>query len=259
MKPLVVTEMKRCLSRRLVRTLIVLALLGIVVAGVITYRAAVVGPTTFRLTDLWPDTAGDGFLLPAAVLLVLTAFVAGTSMVGADWRSGALSLQLTWEPRRARVLVARAAAAMLVAAAIAVVLQLLLVFALLPTALLQGTTEGADLVWWQRLFGGVLRTAVMTGLAATMGIGLATVGRNTAAAVGALFVHLNVVEPLIRALRPSWGRWLIGENTAVFVSGQALVDSPVSPSTLAALVVLTAITAASVAFALVLLRGRDVL
>lgn len=250
-------EVRRALSRRLVRTLVVVALVGIAVAGILAYRNAAVGPDRFRLTDLWPDARSDALLLPAAVLLLLTALVAGASMVGADLRSGTLALVLTWEPRRVRVLAARAASCFAVALVVAVALQVLLVAALLPAALLEGTTAGAGQAWWEDLAGAVLRIAAATGLAAVIGMSLALLFRNTTAAVAAVVLLLNVVEPLARAVRPTWSRWLLAENTATWVTGGPLEDAASSPSALGAAVVLSTATAGALVLAMLAFQRRD--
>jgi len=66
--------------------------------------------------------------------------------------------------------------------------------------------------WWWGLVGGVTRSAVLTGLAAALGASLAMIGRNTAVALGAAFVYLNVVEGVLRAWKPWLGRCFISEK-----------------------------------------------
>ena len=67
MKTLVLLEVRRALSRRLVRVLIVLALIGIGVVGVVAFREAGRNATTdpFALTSLWPEPVEDALLAPA--------------------------------------------------------------------------------------------------------------------------------------------------------------------------------------------------
>src|SRR5437764_174009 len=60
--------------------------------------------------------------------------------------------------------------------------------------------------------GGASRSAVLTGLAAALGASLAMIGRNTAVALGAAFVYLNVVEGVLRAWKPWLGRCFISEK-----------------------------------------------
>jgi hypothetical protein len=65
----------------------------------------------------------------------------------------------------------------------------------------------------------VAPAAALGAFAAAVGLAVATIGRNTAAALGAAFVYFAIVERLIRGLRPAWQRWLVGENGATFLIG----------------------------------------
>jgi hypothetical protein len=53
-----------------------------------------------------------------------------------------------------------------------------------------------------------------------MGASIATIGRNTAAALGIAFGYLAIVENAIRGLRPSWMPWLLGDNSVVVITNQ---------------------------------------
>src|SRR5439155_27264654 len=121
------------------------------------------------------------------------ALRAGASMVGADWRAGTVGTLLTWEPRRGRVLLAKLVSVALLAAAIALVLQILFILALLPAMLGRGTTTGADAEWFRGLVAVLLRGAALVGMAAAVGAAIASLGRNTSAALGAAFGYLVVL------------------------------------------------------------------
>ena len=87
---------------------------------------------------------------------------------------------LTWEPRRTRLNLTRTAACGIAAFVIAFALQVIFLAAFLPAVLANGTTAGADGAWWMSLVLAVVRTAVLTALAAMLAVALATLGRNTA-------------------------------------------------------------------------------
>ena len=63
------------------------------------------------------------------------------------------------------------------------------------------------------------RCAAATMVAGVLGMSVASLGRNTAAALGVGFGYIVVVENLIRVLKPQWQEWLVTDNVAVFVTG----------------------------------------
>ena len=52
-----------------------------------------------------------------------------------------------------------------------------------------------------------------------MGFAIATIGRNTAAALGAGFAYIIVLENILGSSIARWRRWLLLGNVIVFVSG----------------------------------------
>jgi ABC-2 type transport system permease protein len=118
---------------------------------------------------------------------IILGWLVGASLVGAEWHAGTMATLLTWEPRRIRVLVAKLVAAGALVFALAVALQLLLGAALLPAGLLRGTTDGINSDWLRSLSGVGLRVAAVSVVGATMALSIATIGRNTAAALGIAF------------------------------------------------------------------------
>lgn len=242
MMRLLVVELRRDLARRLTRLLVLLAVVIIAVITLAVYGAnkpledesdlppGLVTMTVAQdddprvLTSLWPEEEPvNGYLMVPVLFLTITAFIAGASMVGAEWKAGTFTNLLTWEPRRTRVLASKFAAAGILAGVIAAGLLVLYVGAFLPTIFGKGTTEGADGDWYRWLAAGIVRIALVTGLAATFGAAIATIGRNTSAAVGVAFGYFMVVENLVRGLRPRWQPWLVSENTVLWVT-DARVD-----------------------------------
>lgn len=268
MTALLDVEARRYLSRRLVRVMLGLAVLGILIGGTIMcfkshrldpaearaalqqaeadrqeavlacaggqfgippsevppgqsleeYCRQIVGPAqvydrSFHLTDL------RGALMGMNGIVITLFLVLGASFVGAEWHAGTMTTLLTWEPRRIRVIAAKLLVATGMAFLGAIALQALLGGVLTPVAVLRGTTAGVDATWLRGVIGLALRSAAVAAMAATLGGALASIGRNTAAALGVLFGYLAIVEPLIRGLRPGWGPWLVSNNLGAFLEG----------------------------------------
>jgi hypothetical protein len=91
-----------------------------------------------------------------------------------------------------------------------------------------------------------------------MGLSIATLGRNTAAALGIAFGYLAIVEPAIRGLRPSWSPWLLGDNVIVVITNQTQNTPLVGRSTLEAATLVACYTLALLAAALFAFRRRDI-
>jgi ABC-type transport system involved in multi-copper enzyme maturation permease subunit len=198
------------------------------------------------------------------ILVAMSAFaislgwLLGASLVGAEWHAGTIATLLTWEPRRVGVLAAKLVAAGALAFTLAVLLQLLLGAALLPAGLLRGTTEGIDSGWLRSLGGVGLRVAAVSVLGTAMGLSLATIGRNTAAALGVAFGYLAIVESAIRGLRPRWQPWLLGDNIMVVITNQPQHFPLVDRSTMGAATLLACYTLALLALAVATFRRRDI-
>jgi len=197
-------------------------------------------------------------LLGTAIFLVVGGWLLGASFMGAEWHSGTVATLLTWEPRRLWVFVAKLAAAAAVLFLLALVLQAVLGLVLALVAALRGTTEGADVGWLRSVSGVALRAAAITAMAGAMGFAIATIGRNTAAALGVGFAYLAVVEGLVRGLRPQWHRWLIGDNAGFFLTGQDGGFPPLGRSPLGAAAVIAVYAAVLLLVAVVAFRERDV-
>jgi ABC-2 type transport system permease protein len=186
--------------------------------------------------------------------LVIAALLIAASAIGADWQSRTVTTILTWEARRVRVLAAKVLACIIVSAALSLAVLTALSVAFLPSALFHGTTAGTGGDWWRSLVGVVLRALAMSGIAATIGFSIAMVGRNTAAALGAGFAYIVVIENVVGQFLRGWRRWLVLGNSIVFVSGRTGHNSGVPGRSVAvAGLYLTAVglvllTAAAVAF-----------
>jgi ABC-2 type transport system permease protein len=188
-----------------------------------------------------------------ALLMILAA-----SFIGAEWHAGTITTQLTWEPRRNRVLAAKAIAVALFAFAFFVLAQVLLFGVLSPAAVFRGTTQGVNSAWLQGAAGVVLRGAAAAALASAIAFSLASIARNTAAAVGAVFVYIAILEPLIRSARPKWQRWYLYDNLATFISGHRLEFITTGRSVIGAAFLVSIYALAFVLLAMAIFRQRDV-
>jgi ABC-2 type transport system permease protein len=213
-----------------------------------------VGGEAFAVANL-PDV-----LRGTAFIVLVIALMIGSSSVGAEWQSGSMATLLTWEPRRARVLLVRSVVVASMVFALAVVIQVVLSGLLWFVAIWRGTTAGAGSTLLQHVAGVTLRVAIVAAVTSLLGVSLATIGRNTAAALGAVFVYLAVVESLLRAFAPRFTPWLLGPNTVVFVDGRPSFPSPSATVVTVghALVVTVGYAVVLLAAAVASFRARDV-
>jgi ABC-type transport system involved in multi-copper enzyme maturation permease subunit len=246
-------ELLRLWSRRLVRVLAILAVLGIAVGVTIGTINSKPGNELqlFSLPDLLKGTA---------FILVVIGLVIGASSVGADWQTGGMSTLLTWEPRRVRVLFARTLVVIAVVFALTVALQTLLSLAIAGGASMRGSTVGTGGTWLREVVGVIVRIGGAAVLGAVFGLTLAMIGRNTSAALGASFAYLAIIESLLRGLIPKIGPAMLSSNVVVFVDGRAA-----SPGGDGQLITVTHATVTMAVYACVLLavalamfRSRDV-
>ena len=246
MSALLASELRRMASRRLFRWLAALATLGFLVGAV----SHLVTDDPLRVTQL------HGILEGISFPLVMLSWVVGASAIGAEWQPRTLSALLTWEPRRTRVLVVKLAAAVAFAAAFVVFLEVVSTLVLLPVAYSE-TTSGADGLWWKEYAALGGRIVLVGVAAAAVGFALATIGKNTAAALGGGFAYILVVENLVRAFKPTWSDWLLGTNMARLIEGQPGFGLG-SHSTVTAGVILFLYAAALFLAALSLFRAREI-
>jgi ABC-type transport system involved in multi-copper enzyme maturation permease subunit len=205
---LVRSELLRFRSRRLVKALTIVALFGILLIVVIIAVKSHPGrPSEFSML-----VARD-FLEGTSTLFVIAGWLIGTSLVGAEWQAGTMTTLLTWEPRRFRVLMTKTLAAAIGVFVMMLALVLLFTGLMWLVAATRGSTVGLDasLLWY------AVRLAALAAIGAVLALGLTTVTRNSAAALGIAFAYLLVVEGLIRGFLPGWRGWLLGDNFTEFL------------------------------------------
>jgi hypothetical protein len=264
---LLVVEMRRGLHRKVLRVMIVLALLACAFAGVVGFLSssgktiaelqASKGTHPALLTDWW--TPGqDGAVLTAAIFLILGGFFTGAAIAGAEWRAGTVTTVLTWEPRRVRMNLTRTAAGAILAFALSFGLQVAFLAAFLPAVLAHGTTDGASSGWWISLALALARTSLITAIVSVLGVALATLGRNTAFALGFVFAWMAVIEGVIRGIRPGWAQFLWAENIVTVEEWAQMRNVEFTRGPVLALATLLLYTAVIIAAATITFRRRDV-
>jgi hypothetical protein len=212
----------------------------------------VVSDPRFRLDSLTDIFAG---LSP---LLIILALGLGATFIGAEWSAGTMTTYLTWEPRRTIAFLAKASGGVLFVFLAALAVQAVLGLLLTPVAMLRGTTQGVDAAWFGDTMVMALRSATLCAVLAGIGFALASVARNTAASLIVGFVYFAVLENMLRAFRPNWARWLLGENAALFLVGREQAGIAFDSSPTRAIVTLLAYVLILLSGALMVFRRRDV-
>jgi ABC-type transport system involved in multi-copper enzyme maturation permease subunit len=252
---LLATEIRRMTSRRLFRLVAALLVLAIAIASLIvairSRSTVAAGDQRFHLTSLAVTLEGT------SPLLIIAAWLLGASFIGADWHAGTVTTLLTWEPRRLRVMVAKLTGCLIVVIVLVIAVQILLGAGLALAAAARGTTEGVDGAWMRHTLGIALRVAALCGIGSAIGFSIASVARNTAAALGVGFGYTVIVENLVRGLRPQWIPWLVGDNAVVFITGQT-AGPTFDRTILQAGLLLVAYAAALLVVAVAVFRARDV-
>jgi hypothetical protein len=196
--------------------------------------------------------SGPGLFRTLGALLALLGFAVGASYVGAEWRSGGLLNLLLWRPRRAPVWLAKLASLLLGLTGVSIALSLLWYGMLWLLADRRGTAG---------LTGGQLASLALTDVravalalvAAAAGYSIASLGRNTATALGVAVgwlvvfeVGARIVLGLGEAVRPE--RWLLSSYvTAWLNNGAEFADDSACPVSGSCRVVLWTISTPSAA------------
>lgn len=245
---LVRSETRRLFSRRIVKALVLLTLAGISLTCVLI----AVNSDSFAVRNVPTVLEGTSFLIAIGGWLV------GSSFVGAEWQAGSMATLLTWEPRRLRVLTAKVAACAAGVFVVALALEVAFASAMWLVAASRGGTEGANGSFLRDLALLMLRISGVTAFGAVLGLSLATIARNTGAAIGFAFAYLAIGESIIRALKPAWQPWLIGDNANIVVLGGDQSFPPIGRSVGGSAFVLVLYAAVLFVAASGSFRARDV-
>lgn len=228
MIPLIRAETTRLLSRRITLffplSLAALMIIGIIVS-ILVVRNEDNGGVNFvddimggGATDLNP---GTDVLGPMGFLIPIMAFVIGASYYGADEKAGMIEHLLTWEPRRARFMIARMVGG---AGAITVLSALLSGFLVVLLYVLCVATDGdtsgiGDHIG--TIGGALLRSGISGAVFFLFGFGITVLVNNSIASIVGFLIWVFLVEvALIGALLPKIAAWLPVGNSDSFVSGR---------------------------------------
>ena len=253
------SELLRLRSRRAVRWLALATIGALVLLGVQAVNEATrtQGAADWVFAEKLPEGANI-----VAGLLSVCAFLMGATYAGADWAAGTVQSLLTWEPRRFRVVVAKAVALAVTITALGV----LLLGAVTGIAALAssrgGTFDGAPDDLWRTVALADLRALALGILMAWLAFAIASLTRNTGVALGVGFVYFAILEQLLRVVAQWLNPYLIGNAIAIWIGGRMRIDSGGS-STFeftrpAAAAVLVAYSVGLLAFMTALFARRDV-
>jgi hypothetical protein len=165
-----------------------------------------------------------GILIGSGGVLLMVAWLLGASLVGSEYPSRSMTTALTYEPRRLRLIGAKAVVAIATGGAFAVGSLALVSLCMLPALVFHGAPAGFGDPSVATIVGVALRGTALSAIAAGIGFAIATVGRNTAAALGAGFAYIVILEQIIGGVRPKLRRWLLLGNIVVFLSGETSTD-----------------------------------
>jgi ABC-type transport system involved in multi-copper enzyme maturation permease subunit len=174
-----------------------------------------------RNHPLQPDQLDD-YALAVGVATAMLAFLLAATFIGAEWSSKNLIAWLFWEPRRLRVMAAKLIVllgAVLAVAALAQVVWFATAKVLLHYRGLPVSSLGPQAAhFWSHLVQAQLRAAALALVTALLGFGLASLMRNSAAALGVAFVYFAVVESVVRWLNPDLQPYLLTTNIAAWIA-----------------------------------------
>lgn len=160
----------------------------------------------------------DGLVPGIAIFLLVMAVVLGGSFVGAEYRSGTMENLLLWEPRRWRVITTKYAAGFVSSAVVKIIIMAFFAGLLLLLAQFRGTYVGVDGRFWFDLLLAIGRASLMSGCFFILAMAIATLAKNTTAAVVALLGWFVVSNILIELLARQVRQFELFSNAGAFVT-----------------------------------------
>ncbi|GIE90423.1 ABC transporter permease subunit [Actinoplanes regularis] len=153
------------------------------------YRAENYMPSPFDFRESFPD-----MVITFAALLALVAFIIGASFVGAEWNSGGMMNLLLWRPQRLQVLATKLSALIVWLFGLTVLTGAAWTGLFWLIATFRGTTARMTPGVWQSIGLTGLRGLGLVLVAGAIGFGIASIGRHTAAALGAVLAVAVVFQ-----------------------------------------------------------------
>ncbi len=200
----------------------------------------------------------EGVLHGVTGTLAIIGWALGASLVGAEFAARSMTTLLTWEPRRGRVFVAKTIAAVATMSLFAFLVLVLVALAMWPALAFHGAPLQPNDPTLASLAGDITRGVALTALASGIGFAIATIGRNTAVALGVGFGYIVILENILGSSLERWRQWLLLGNVIVLVSGNDEGGGEIPGRTVVgAAVFLTVVTVAMLAVAGGTFRTRD--
>lgn len=165
-----------------------------------------------------------GATTAAIVVTALAAFVIGSSYVGADWSAGTMQALLFWEPRRDRVLAAKAVALVAVSTAFLAAYWAFLYLGTWFVAATRGVTYGLSSGDHLANLLTLGRGAGLVTFAALAGFAIAGLSRVTAASLGVGFVYFVILEGVVRAFLSKLVKFLLIPNVGAVLTLEGEFD-----------------------------------
>lgn len=227
---LLISELRRLLSRRMLLwtffVMVGLVVTIVVINTVQSNASSFNARDAIRTTDLWLrdsdaqrlGVAARNRIAPISVICYLMVVALGASAIGAEYRAGTVTTILTWEPRRTRLLAVRLGAVALVSMGFFVVILGVMVAGWAFGAALRGSSGGADAEFWRELVTVLARGTILAGVLGVLSGALATLGRNTAAALGIWFGYLIAIEAILQSQVKATTPWMLTLNAAAVYS-----------------------------------------
>ncbi len=222
MMNLIVAEIQRIFARRMTRYfplgLMAVILLGVGIAGAVIVTGDGDGPDF--VGDIGGGTEATEILGPITLLLAVMSFVVAASSIGADAKSGMLEQLLTWEPRRGRLLGARAIAVFVCTALLAIGVAAFMILSLFVLSAATGTTEGMTGEFIGNVVAVLVRTGLAGGFFGLLGLGITLAVNSSIGAIVGYIIYAVIVDNLLIFFLPWVHRFLPVINLDAVAAGR---------------------------------------
>lgn len=168
------------------------------------------------------DPGASSILGPLGFLLPIMAYTLGASFYGADEKNGVIELLMTWEPRRLRLLGARAIGGAAMTAALGILVAAVCVGGMYVLAAMTGTTAGMSGQMWWWVAATVLRTGLLCAAFFIFGMSLTVLLNSSVASIIAFVIYAFVLENVLTLFVGRIAPWLPMGNADAFSSGRSL-------------------------------------
>lgn len=159
----------------------------------------------------------EGIVPGVAIFFLVMAVALGGSFVGAEYRSGTVENLLLWEPRRVKVIATKYLAGFVSSAVVMAIVLFWLTLLLLALAQFRGTFDGIEGRFWVDWVGVVFRASLVSGLFFVLAMAIATLAKNTTAAVVALLGWFVVSNIIIEVFARPFRQYELFTNAGSFI------------------------------------------